>query len=119
MTPTTKESTDNTSCSVFNCKNTARKAKKKGKKAAFNHYKSWRKADPILNTPKYLIKRLNAYRKHLIKNRTPEQYVLNGSTWFNGRFDDVLDVDKIQAKHGGFDKRLFENKDVNTDDLPF
>ena len=93
--------------------------KKKGKKAAFNHYKAWRKADPILNTPKYLIKRLNAYRKHLIKNRTPEQYVLNGSTWFNGRFDDVLDVDKIQAKHGGFDKRLFENKDVNTDDLPF
>ena len=73
----------------------------------------------MLNTPQYLIKRLNAYIQHLTKNHTPEQYILNGSTWFNGRFDDVLDVDKVQAKHGGFDKRLFENKDVNTDDLPF
>lgn len=93
--------------------------KKKGKKVAYSHYKAWRKTNPAHNTPQYLIKRLNAYIQHLTKDHTPEQYVLNGSTWFNGRFDDVLDVDKVQAKHGGFDKRLFENVDANTDDLPF
>lgn len=93
--------------------------KKKGKKVAYSHYKAWRKTNPAHNTPQYLIKRLNAYIQHLTKDHTPEQYVLNGSTWFNGRFDDVLDVDKVQAKHGGFDKRLFENTDANTDDLPF
>lgn len=95
--------------------------KKKGKKAAFNHYKAWRKASPTTNTPKYLLQRLNAYLQQLKNDHTPEQYILNGSTWFNERFDDVLDVDKPKAKHGGFDKRLFEspNNKSKKEDFPF
>lgn len=95
--------------------------KKQGKKAAFNHYKSWRR-ESKKHTPTYLHQRLNAYKQHLEANHTPAQYIMNGSTWFNGRFDDVLDVDNSsQLEHGGFDPRLLADDDgnVNTEDLPF
>ena len=94
--------------------------KKKGKKVAFNHYKAWRKASPIKHTPEYLIKRLEAYNRQLKIDHTADQYILNGATWFNGRFDDELGVDKIQPAHGGFNSKLFDgNLNVNEDDLPF
>lgn len=101
---------------------------KKDKKRAFSHYKAWRKESSTKHTFEYLQKRLDLYNKQLDKDGRSKtgQYILNGSTWFNGRFDDELDIEKEnKAKkepHGGYDPRLLaENNDlgVNDDDLPF
>lgn len=96
---------------------------KKGKKEAFNHYKAWRKKSKK-HTPEYISQRLDAYIQQLQIDHTPHQYILYGSTWFNGRFDDKLDVDQSsQLDHGGFDPRLLADSgndpSVDTDDLPF
>lgn len=62
---------------------------KTGKKQAFNHYKSWRKKSKE-NTNDYLMNKLAMYKKHLALNSWKKP--MNGSTWFNGRFDDELDM---------------------------
>lgn len=59
---------------------------KKGKKQAFSHYKAWRKKSKS-NTNAYLLERLKKYKLWASKQFSGYQY-LNGSTWFNGRFDD-------------------------------
>lgn len=59
---------------------------KKGKKQAFSHYKAWRKKSKS-NTNAYLLERLKKYKAWASKQFSGYQY-LNGSTWFNGRFDD-------------------------------
>ena len=63
---------------------------KKGKKQALNHYKSWRKAS-VKHTNEYLLERLKKYLTYCQQNNW--YHPMNGSTWFNGRFDDELEVD--------------------------
>lgn len=63
---------------------------KKGKKQAFNHYKAWRKSS-TKHTNEYLLERLKKYLTYCQQNNW--YHPMNGSTWFNGRFDDELEVD--------------------------
>lgn len=65
---------------------------KKGKKQAFNHYKAWRKAS-VKHTNEYLLERLKKYLTYCQQNNW--YHPMNGSTWFNGRFDDELEVDNL------------------------
>lgn len=58
---------------------------KTGKKQAFNHYKTWRRKS-VNNTNEYLLERLALYKQDLAINTWKRP--MNGSTWFNGRFDD-------------------------------
>lgn len=58
---------------------------KAGKKDAFRHYKKWRKESKE-HTDEYLMERLAAYKQDLAANQWKKP--MNGSTWFNGRFDD-------------------------------
>ena len=58
---------------------------KSGKKEAFRHYKKWRKESKE-HTDEYLMKKLVAYKQDLAANKWKNP--MNGSTWFNGRFDD-------------------------------
>lgn len=101
---------------------------KKDKKRAFSHYKAWRKASPTKHTPEYLYKRLELYKEDLKYSAQHgfKRNILNGSTWFNGRFDDELEIERVNKAntkpHGGFDPNMLtENNDlgVNDDDLPF
>lgn len=59
--------------------------KKQGKKDAFRHYKTWRKKSKD-NTDDYLLRKFNEYKAYLAANQW--LHPMNGSTWFNGRFDD-------------------------------
>lgn len=65
--------------------------KKQGKKAALRHYKTWRKRSKD-NTFEAMKEKLERYLKFLKIKQTPLEYTLNGSTWFNGRYDDELDM---------------------------
>lgn len=65
---------------------------KKGKKQAFNHYKAWRKAS-VKHTNEYLLERLKKYLTYCQQNNW--YHPMNGSTWFNARFDDELEVDNL------------------------
>lgn len=59
---------------------------KKGKKQALNHYKAWRKSS-TKHTNEYLLDQLNKYLAYCQQNSS-WYHPMNGSTWFNGRFDD-------------------------------
>lgn len=104
---------------------------KKGKKQAFNHYKAWRKAS-AKHTNEYLLERLKKYLTYCQQNNW--YHPMNGSTWFNGRFDDELEVDNPTPankyeQEGYYDdyKKLIhgdpsqEQKpiDIPDDELPF
>lgn len=68
---------------------------KKGKKQAFNHYKAWRRKS-TKHTNEYLLKKLDEYIRYVEQRRRTgfsSLSFMNGSTWFNGRFDDELEVD--------------------------
>lgn len=69
---------------------------KKGKKQAFNHYKAWRKAS-VKHTNEYLLDQLNKYLVYCRQNNS-WYHPMNGSTWFNGRFDDVLITENVSNK---------------------
>ena len=73
---------------------------KAGKKDAFRHYKKWRKESKE-HTDEYLMKKLAAYKQDLAANQWKKP--MNGSTWFNGRFDDeyatpIMDQQPNRAK---------------------
>lgn len=73
---------------------------KAGKKEAFRHYKKWRKESKE-HTDEYLMEKLKAYKKDLADNQWKKP--MNGSTWFNGRFDDeyatpIMDQQPNRAK---------------------
>ncbi|MGJ3757838.1 helix-turn-helix domain-containing protein [Limosilactobacillus fermentum] len=73
---------------------------KAGKKEAFKHYKKWRKESKE-HTDEYLMAKLNAYKQDLAVNQWKKP--MNGSTWFNGRFDDeyatpIMDQQPNRAK---------------------
>ena len=69
---------------------------KKGKQQAFNHYKAWRKRS-VQHTNEYLLSKLNEYLNYCQRNSN-WYHPMNGSTWFNGRFDDELDKDTSAKK---------------------
>lgn len=104
---------------------------KKGKKQAFNHYKAWRKAS-AKHTNEYLLERLKKYLTYCQQNNW--YHPMNGSTWFNGRFDDELEVDNPKPankyeQEGYYDdyKKLIHGNqsqeqkpiDIPDDELPF
>ena len=104
---------------------------KKGKKQAFNHYKTWRKAS-VKHTNEYLLERLKKYLTYCQQNNW--YHPMNGSTWFNGRFDDELEVDNPKPankyeQEGYYDdyKKLIHGNqsqeqkpiDIPDDELPF
>lgn len=65
--------------------------RKLGKKDALRHYKNWRKSNKE-NTYELMLNKLNTYLKYLRIKQIPLEYTLHGSTWFNGRYDDELDM---------------------------
>lgn len=104
---------------------------KKGKKQAFNHYKAWRKSS-VKHTNEYLLERLKKYLTYCQQNNW--YHLMNGSTWFNGRFDDELEVDNPKPankyeQEGYYDdyKKLIHGNqsqeqkpiDIPDDELPF
>lgn len=104
---------------------------KKGKKQAFNHYKAWRKSS-AKHTNEYLLERLKKYLTYCQQNSW--YHPMNGSTWFNGRFDDELEVDNPKPankyeQEGYYDdyKKLIHGNqsqeqkpiDIPDDELPF
>lgn len=97
--------------------------KKQGKKDAFRHYKAWRKKSKD-NTDDYLLQKLNEYKAYLSANQW--LHPMNGSTWFNGRFDDDYSANNSQSyqqpqqpqNDGGFVQKLVDGKwtqnEINT-----
>lgn len=61
--------------------------KKQGKKDALRHYIAWRKASKD-NTNEFLLKKLNEYKKYIQLNNIEYRFIKNGSTWFNGGYED-------------------------------
>lgn len=89
--------------------------KNQGKKDAFRHYKAWRKKSKD-NTDDYLLRKLNEYKTYLAANQW--LHPMNGSTWFNGRFDDDYSTANSQGyqplqqpqNDGGFAQKLVDGK---------
>lgn len=71
---------------------------KKGKKQAFNHYKAWRKKS-AKHSNDYLFNQLELYKQYIAQNKDWYR-PMDGSTWFNGRFDDEYQV-SAEPKHEG------------------
>lgn len=87
---------------------------KKGKKQAFNHYKAWRKAS-VKHNNEYLLDRLNKYLAYCQQNSW--YHPMNGSTWFNGRFDDELEDKNIAPTNKYEQKGYYDDyKDFVRDD---
>lgn len=91
---------------------------KKGKKQAFSHYKKWRK-ESVNHTNDYLQKKLDTYLNYCNQNRN-WYHPMNGSTWFNGRFDDdyKVKVKAVEPASGGYDTSQ-NIMDIPDDELPF
>ena len=79
------------------------------------HYKAWRKKSKD-NTDDYLLRKLNEYKAYLAANQW--LHPMNGSTWFNGRFDDDYSTANSQGyqplqqpqNDGGFAQKLVDGK---------
>ena len=71
---------------------------KKGKKQAFNHYKAWRKKS-AKHSNDYLFNQLKLYKQYISQNKDWYR-PMDGSTWFNGRFDDEYQA-STEPKHEG------------------
>lgn len=87
--------------------------KKQGKKAALRHYKAWRKQSKD-NTFEVMKEKLEKYIRFLKLKQTPLEYTLNGSTWFNGRFDDDLDMTPIKSRFNQQNKSVRKATDWST-----
>ncbi|KRO03652.1 hypothetical protein IV54_GL002175 [Levilactobacillus paucivorans] len=71
---------------------------KKGKKQAFNHYKAWRKKS-AKHSNDYLFSQLKLYKQYIAQNKK-WYHPMDGSKWFNGRFDDEYQ-ESTEPKHEG------------------
>lgn len=71
---------------------------KKGKKQAFNHYKAWRKKS-AKHSNDYLFSQLKLYKQYIAQNKK-WYHPMDGSKWFNGRFDDEYQ-ESTEQKHEG------------------
>lgn len=87
--------------------------KKQGKKAALRHYKAWRKQSKD-NTFEVMKEKLEKYIRFLKFKQTPLEYTPNGSTWFNGRFDDDLDMTPIKPRFNQQNKSVRKATDWST-----
>lgn len=87
--------------------------KKQGKKASLRHYKAWRKQSKD-NTFEVMKEKLEKYIRFLKLKQTPLEYTLNGSTWFNGRFDDDLDMTPIKPRFNQQNKSVRKATDWST-----
>lgn len=87
--------------------------KKQGKKAALRHYKAWRKQSKD-NTFEVMKEKLEKYIRFLKLKQTPLEYTLNGSTWFNDRFDDDLDMTPIKPRFNQQNKSVRKATDWST-----
>ncbi|CCI81582.1 hypothetical protein [Lactobacillus hominis] len=99
----------------------AKYPKKRGKKQAWSHYKAWRKASKK-HTNAYISHKLDLYIARLEREHTDPQFIQNGSTWFNGSFDDEEEVSMPKQEYGGFNQDMFANNNDSSmydDDLPF
>lgn len=65
--------------------------RKVAKKKALSHYKAWRKESKD-HTYAVMRNKLETYLKYIKINDLPMRFIQIGSTWFNGRFDDELDL---------------------------
>lgn len=65
--------------------------RKAAKKEAFRHYQAWRKKSRS-HTYAVMREKLETYVKYVKLNNLSMQHIQIGSTWFNGRFDDELDL---------------------------
>lgn len=65
--------------------------RKEAKKKAFSYYKAWRKKSKD-HTYTVMRDKLETYLKYIKINDLPMRFIQIGSTWFNGRFDDKLDL---------------------------
>ncbi|MDU4240997.1 MAG: helix-turn-helix domain-containing protein, partial [Limosilactobacillus fermentum] len=45
-----------------------------------------------------MLNKLNTYLKYLRIKQIPLEYTLHGSTWFNGRYDDELDMTPAKTR---------------------
>lgn len=96
---------------------------KADKKHAFSYYKKWRK-ESVDHTDDYLLEKLAEYKNHLAAN--PWKSPMNGSTWFNGRFNDNYLTNNSQGyqqpqqpqSDDGFSQKLVDGKwtqyEINT-----
>lgn len=99
----------------------AKYPKKRGKKQAWSHYKAWRKASKK-HTNAYISHKLDLYIARLEREHTDPRFIQNGSTWFNGSFDDEEEVSMPKQEYGGFNQDMFANNNDSSmydDDLPF
>lgn len=73
---------------------------KQGKRDAFRHYRAWRKKSKE-NTDEFLDKKLDEYIKYVEQRRStdfPNLKFMNGSTWFNGRFEDDYQISTLPSQ---------------------
>lgn len=87
--------------------------KKAGKPQALSHYKTWRKKS-TKNTYDVMREKLKNYLEYLKIKQIPLEYTLNGSTWFNGRYNDELDMSKPVAKPN-YNQKTVKSSSVDWD----
>ena len=97
--------------------------KKKNKEGAWKHYKTWIKAS-AKHTDEYLLHRLELYKQDIKVNHIKPQFIMYGSTWFGGRFEDTYIADRQDQKNGGFDEKMLassltQEQVAADDELPF
>ena len=71
--------------------------RKQGKKSALRHYKAWRKADKT-HTYELMLSKLTNYLKYRKIKGISLEFTPYGSTWFNGRYDDELDMTPVKPQ---------------------
>ena len=92
--------------------------KKQGKKKALDTYIKCRKRKG--SNVRYEIVKLGIinYTKHIKKNKVPNQYIKQGSTWFNNEcWNDVYDTEKTNGYNYVIDHSDLQN--YNFDDIDF
>lgn len=71
--------------------------RKQGKKSALRHYKAWRKANKT-HTYELMLSKLTNYLKYRKIKGISLEFTPYGSTWFNGRYDDELDMTPVKPQ---------------------
>lgn len=92
--------------------------KKQGKKKALDTYIKCRKRKGSNVTYEIVKEGIINYTKHIEKNKVPNQYIKQGSTWFNNEcWNDVYDTEKTTGYNYAIDHSDLHN--YNFDDIDF
>lgn len=92
--------------------------KKQGKKKALDTYIKCRKRKGSNVTYEIVKEGIINYTKHIEKNKVPNQYIKQGSTWFNNEcWNDVYDTEKTNGYNYVIDHSDLQN--YNFDDIDF